>query len=497
MEINMINGICGSGKTTNIISQLNSIEGQVVLAFPTKALANEVVERIKTANLSLNGFKQVSYELFHNDATDKAVAKLSASLVMSTSKVLVTTHASLTAVGMNALLNPQVQESLSRWTVFADEAPKGLFTADVTVKALKNAGFLSYFDQEDDGWLSMNDYTAIHSMYRDSSLLTTVVKNLLWTALAGYKLKKTRITDNHTFKIGGLAHSPLLEVVKYCKRFYVMASNIERSPFITAAKEWCNVESVMADSRLQPDAHRNTHRNTARIQCYSLFSGQASQTKMQEHEQAMYDAVNRIMDGNEYLFATNDKFKDMAEVMLEGGVRIPYVSSGFNCFAGKNVHGGKVGNNEFNLTPEQIENGFIRVAFIGCARLSPEDKANIYAVNGELKGEKIIAAMEESNTCESAYQSIMRCKLRDQEDTSTIVLVFLDDYTMNYCINNYFPDAKIIESGSIKVEKKERKADKAKSTRDEVQYYKAMGMKQREAAETMSVGIATIKRHWK
>ncbi|MCS2147683.1 DEAD/DEAH box helicase [Scandinavium manionii] len=492
--INMIDGVCGSGKTTNILSQINSIEGQMILAFPTKALANEVVARINKDNESRNYISHVDVELYHNDATERAVAKLTAALATSTSKVIVTTHASLTAVGMNALLNPQVQESLSRFTVFADEAPKGLFTADVPIRALKNAFFLEHFEQEDDGWMSMTDYSAVHSIYRDSALLTTAMKNLLWTALAGYKLKKTRVEESHTFKLSGLSHSPLLEIVRYCKKFHVMASNIKDSPFIVAAKEWCNIESVMSDKKLQPDVHRNAHYNTARIQCFSLFEGRASQTRMLEHEQAMYDSTNKAMGENEFLFATNERFNEMSELMLENGVRIPYISSGFNCFAGENVHGGNVGGNEFNLTAEQIKNGFTRVAFIGCARLSPEDKANIYSVEGSQKGERIVDATEISATCESAYQTIMRCKLRDQDDESPITVVFLDDYTMHYCINNYFPEAKIIESGMIKIKK--TKTSKADKTREEVQYHKLMGFTQSQTAAAMSKGIATIKRHW-
>ncbi|WP_222132747.1 hypothetical protein, partial [Yersinia aldovae] len=82
-------------------------------------------------------------------------------------------------------------------------------------------------------------------------------KDLLWCLMAGYPAVRNKETTS-AYTLHGYAHSPIIEVFKHCQQLYIMSANVSNCPFVTVAREWCDIHSEMAPEALQPDLDRRT-----------------------------------------------------------------------------------------------------------------------------------------------------------------------------------------------------------------------------------------------
>ena len=132
--------------------------------------------------------------------------------------------------------------------------------------------------------------------------------------------------------------------------------------------------------------------------------------------------------------------------------------------------------------------------FLGCSNLDRDFQgkwrqyADLNGWNVEEFEQKQRAAMN----YERCYQFISRTSIRNTAIREPLVFVVPDLATAEYIQKYYFPGASI---DCFNFEKPRKKV-KGNETRERVQDCKAQGMTQKQAAESLGMGIATIKRNW-
>jgi len=182
----------------------------------------------------------------------------------------------------------------------------------------------------------------------------------------------------------------------------------------------------------------------------------------------------------------------------EWGIRIPFISHGLNVYGGCEVHGIPDSGLSRDYGKDNVSlyrNGFSKAAWLAVSRFSKETIGHLKLLC-EMKGGDgglLIERCENFMMAEAVYQMMLRTKLRNPNDTSPVELVFIDEYTMKYFMDNYYPGAKVGSVGLVEFEKKQGKASK---TRNEVQQLKQQGFTQEMAAKSLRKGLRTVQRHW-
>ncbi|HEK6320249.1 TPA: DEAD/DEAH box helicase family protein [Yersinia enterocolitica] len=494
-KIQLIDGICGSGKSYNVKKYIsNNMQQRFIFALPTIKLVKQTQKDLNDLNVS-SIFIESANGNVQNALTD-AISPL------GNYRVIVISHSALETLGKRVLTDNTLQTYLKDFVVFVDESPSPLISIKGKIDALKNNEWLRGCHQSD-RWLTVADFEELKSYWSEATNPSNTTRDLLWCLMADYPVIRNKETTSG-YTLHGYAHSPIIEVYKHCKNLYVMSANISNCPFIVVAREWCGINSEMAPDLLQPDLDRRTHKNQSRVQVHALLPRRASMTKLAQCWNSVLNKTAQILK-RDFLYATNgDKagaikcnFQKEADRYFSGaGTNVPFISSGINLFGGYDVHGmtGEELSRRFNITDTEIyQTGFNKAAFLGTARLSRECVGHLSDITVELgknNAQSIIESIEGFNSFESAYQMHLRTVLRDQNNNDPVTLVFIDEASANYFIDHYYPDAKLVSVGSIEVK------NKSNTTMQDVQNLKLMGLKQKEVSEKLNVSIRTVKNYW-
>lgn len=494
-KIQLIDGICGSGKSYNVKKHIaNNMQQRFIFALPTIALVKQTQRNLNDLNVS-SVFIESSNGNVQNALTD-------AISIQGNYRVIVISHSALETLGKRVLTDNSLQTYLKDFVVFVDESPSPLVSVKAKIDAQKNNEYLRGCHQSD-RWLTMADFDELKSYWNESTNPSNTTKDLLWCLMAGYPVIRNKLTTSG-YTLHGYAHSPIIEVYKHCQQLYVMSANVQNCPFVTVAREWCGINSEMAPELLQPDLDRRTHKNQSRVQVHALLPRRASMTKLAQCWDSVLNKTAQILK-SDFLYATNgDKagaikcnfYSEAVKYFSGVGTNVPFISSGINLFGGADIHG--MTDEElfrrFNISDTDIyQKGFNKAAFLGTARLSRECVGHISDITAELgknNAQSIIDSIEGFNSFEASYQMVMRTVLRDQNNNDPVTLVFIDEASANYFIEHYYPDAKLVSAGSIEVK------NKSNNTMQDVQSLKLTGLKQKQVSEKLNVSIRTVKNYW-
>ncbi len=497
-KIQLIDGICGSGKSHNVKRYIYlNMQQRFIFALPTIALVKQTQKDLNDLNVS-SIFIESSSGNVQNALTD-AISPL------GNYRVIVISHSALETLGKRVLTDNTLQSYLKDFVVFVDESPNPLVSVKAKIDAQKNNEYLRGCHQSD-RWLTMADFDELKSYWNESTNPSKTTKDLLWGLMAGYPAVRNKETTSG-YTLHGYAHSPIIEVYKHCAKLYVMSANVANCPFVTVAREWCGINSELAPVELQPDLDRRTHKNQSRVQVHALLPRRASMTKLAQCWNSVLNKTAQILQ-SDFIYATNGNksgaincnfYSEAVKYFSGAGTNVPFISSGINLFGGFDLHG--MTDEElvrrFNITDTEIyQKGFNKAAFLGTARLSRECVGHISDITAELgknNAQSIIDSIEGFNSFESAVQMVMRTVLRDQNNNDPVTLIFVDEASANYFIDHYYPDAKLVSAGSIEVE---RKLVKSNNTMQDVQNLKLMGLKQKQVSEKLNVSIRTVKNYW-
>lgn len=497
-KIQLIDGICGSGKSFNVKRYIaNNMQQRFIFALPTIALVKQTQKDLNDLNVN-SVFIESSNGNVQNALTD-AISPL------GNYRVIVISHSALETLGKRVLTDNTLQTYLSDFVIFVDESPNPLISVKAKIEAQKNNEWLRGVHQSE-RWFTVADFDELKSYWNEPTNPSNTTRDLLWCLMAGYPVIRNKETSNG-YTLHGYSHSPIIEVYKHCAKLYVMSANVTNCPFVTVAREWCNIESEMAPDLLQPDLARRTHKQQGRVQVHALLPRRASMTKLAQCWNIVLNKTAQILK-RDFLYATNgDKagaikcnFKKEADKYFSGaGTNVPFISSGINLFGGSDIHGmaDEELSRRFNITDTEVyQAGFKKAAFLGTARLSRECVGHLSDITVELgknNAQSIIDSIEGFNSFEASYQMVMRTVLRDQNNNDPVTLVFIDEASANYFIEHYYQSAKLVSAGSIEVE---RKLVKSNNTMQDVQNLKLSGLKQKEVGKQLNISIRTVKNYW-
>ncbi|HHH2222034.1 TPA: DEAD/DEAH box helicase family protein [Yersinia enterocolitica] len=497
-KIQLIDGICGSGKSRNVKRYISSnTQQRFIMALPTIALVKQTQQDLSDLNVS-SVFIESSNGNVQNALTD-AISPL------GNYRVIVISHSALETLGKRVLTDNTLQTYLKDFVVFVDECPNALLNVKAKIEAQKNNEWLRGVHQSE-RWFTVADFEELKSYWNEPTNPSNTTRDLLWCLMANYPVIRNKETSSG-YTLHGYAHSPIIEVYKHCQQLYVMSANVSNCPFVTVAREWCGINSELAPVELQPDLDRRTHKNQSRVKVHALLPRRASMTKLAQCWDSVLNKTAKILQ-SDFIFATNGNkagaincnfHKEAVKYFSGAGTNVPFISSGINLFGGFDIHG--MTDEElvrrFNITDTEIyQKGFNKAAFLGTARLSRECVGHISDITAELgrnNAQSIIDSIEGFNSFESAVQMVMRTVLRDQNNNDPVTLVFIDEASAKYFIEHYYPDAKLVSAGSIEVE---RKLVKSNNTMQDVQNLKLSGLKQKEVGKQLNISIRTVKNYW-
>ncbi|WP_271311696.1 DEAD/DEAH box helicase family protein [Yersinia intermedia] len=494
-KIQLIDGICGSGKSFNVKKYIsNNMQQRFIFSLPTIALVKQTQKDLNDLNVSSIFIESASGNV-QNALTD-AISPL------GNYRVIVISHSALETLGKRILTDITLQSYLKDFVVFVDESPSPLVSVKAKIEAQKNNEWLRGVHQSE-RWFTIADFDELKSYWNEPTNPSIITRDLLWCLMAGYPVVRNKESSSG-YTLHGYAHSPIIEVFKHCKNLYVMSANVQNCPFVTVAREWCGIQSELATDELQPDLDRRSHKNQSRVQVHALLPRRASMTKLAQCWDAVLNKTANILQ-SDFIYATNgDKagaincnFNKEARKYFSGaGVNVPFISSGINLFGGFDVHGmtDEELSRRFNIADTEIyQQGFKKCAFLGTARLSRECVGHISDITAELgktNAQSIIDSIEVFNSFEASYQCLMRTVLRDQNNNDPVTLVFIDEASAKYFIEYYYPNAKLVSSGNIEVK------NKSNTTMQDVQSLKLSGLKQKQVSEKLNVSIRTVKNYW-
>lgn len=497
-KIQLIDGICGSGKSYNVKKYIaNHMQQRFIFALPTIALVKQTQKDLSDLNVSSIFIESSSGNV--QNALTEAISPL------GNYRVIVISHSALETLGKRVLTDNTLQTYLKDFVVFVDESPNPLVSVKAKIEAQKNNEWLRGVHQSE-RWFSLSDFNELKSYWNEPTNPSNTTRDLLWCVMAGYPVIRNKETTSG-YNLNGYAHSPIIEVYKHCAKLYVMSANVTNCPFVTVAREWCDIHSEMAPEALQPDLDRRTHKNQSRVQVHALLPRRASMTKLAQVWDSVLNKTAQILK-SDFLYATNGNKsgaincnfnKEAVKYFSGAGTNVPFISSGINLFGGFDVHGmtDEELSRRFNITDTEIyQKGFSKAAFLGTARLSRECVGHISDITAELgkkNSQSIIDSIEGFNSFESSYQVHLRTVLRDQNNNDLVTLVFIDEASAKYFIEHYYPDAKLVSAGSIEVK---RKLVKSNNTMQDVQNLKLTGLKQKQVSERLNISIRTVKNYW-
>lgn len=423
--IETVVAICGSGKTYAYTKAIKSDCGLYIVACKTNLLASQVY-----AGLIAEGVNSSALITGADDSILKKKAKISvtsalrSAITTYSTRVIISTHRGLEILAEQMHMDDTLRLALNDYSVIVDEAP----TARKAVKAVINLEMRDQYIWPNHAQVVDGMGLAMNPRSLRRSLVDTRHRGLVIALINGEKIHVTEDEEAKTQTWQGYARSDLFAMSTIAKRFTIVGSRIDKSPFAVKGRE---VGIEFAPSNIiQIDPSRAKYRRQERIELCSLMSDEASKRKVQPHlEEIAAHAAKQMLKvlkkGEGFIYASNlddvdpeygalwsSTFKKHLEPI--GGVAVPFLSAGLNDYRG-------------------YQTGL----WLGIAKLSPAVKASM--------SPELAKAEEEFATCESAYQFIGRTALRNIEDDQTALkLVFLDEHVRDFVAGEYLPNATVV-----------------------------------------------------
>ena len=475
--VKLITGLCGSGKTHRYMWYISKHchEKRFIVAVPTIEMAQELFQRMKSTYQIQGVRKLLSTDgVFVGEELTKCLHP------NSDFRVLIITHKALENLGKQVLIDSSVQRYLNEFTVVLDESPGAVLFTKVVIEAEKNHPWLIHVSKqpsksEGNVTLLIADNTqALKSYYKEPQAGDAETRLSVWSLLAGFPLI-LQTKKGKGYEVLGCVPNPILQVLKYCDEFYFVSANAENAALIVVARELLKISAVNAPQYLQPDKDRNKHFDHV-VTCYPLLEKRASLTRLSSSDlyKRVLDKVLEIV-GDKFIYATNSdksigrcyyKFNTEARTRFgKQGTDAGYVSHGINLYGGSESHG----LDEEQLHQRGVDDvehymgGYTNAVWLGVSRLSTEAKMQLNEIASYFDGDgnEIIEAVENFMSFETAYQLVLRTRLRIPDNREPIKLVVIDAPTADYIINNYMPNAKVVrnyipEELSVSEQRKER-----------------------------------------
>lgn len=477
-QLNLINAICGAGKTTQLVNNLSSLEhfndsDKWIVAVPTKLMISQLHHSLHQAGYNL------PISVITSSDTDLSVfLRMSQALNERNTRLILCCHKALESLGAEMLVNNQLSTALSNWNLFIDEVPDAFSTAKLTINDEFYHAWLNCVDVQDDGFYIANKDQIKHltGMWQERCLLSTALRNNLFNLINGYPCQI------HEKEIISWGHSPIVDVLKLTKSSYLAAASVERSPFVFVANQLCDVD-VIKSPLFQPNELRNKHKSN-RVTIKPFLVKRASKTMLDSSPQIISDMCDFVGKniGDSYIYSCNKSLQRLITPKVKGELA-PFVAHGLNTWIGVN-----------------------NAAWLSVARMSSIEKqlANRLSKHTNCDGPALIKCIEDFRQQEAAYQFVMRTSLRNQASNDPVSLVVVDQYTADYLHDNYLNDATVVDA-TYKVPIKARKPRKAAvyictkgaETYTKIQQLKAKKHKQREVVEILGLSLRTVKRNWK
>lgn len=477
--VKFVDAICGSGKSTtlqhyiksNLLTNSDAIPPPYLLVMPTHELCKQVKDELEERRV----------KSFHVDTETEAVNLLISTLEYDFQhSVIICTHQCFIHYCYRAALETELQNLLRNFSVFVDEIPDAMFGAYIKVQhtdwTAENFPFLEWLEEQD-GLLFLREdcRTEFYKYWHERQASGVELKRLLWAIMQGAGLLYEE--NKHLF---AFTASPIIRSVEWAEQFTLLGAGSSRSLFVWAAEHLEKYAAEEAGEHLQPPLERRKHKSVP-ISLVAVCENRCTLTALQKvfHEH-LQEIIQRVP--GEFIFATNrDKalcqFTTIGDEILSNSAR------------GERVSMASYGLNHY----QHIHNA----VFLGCSNLD-RDFQGKWRQYAELNGwdvEEFEQKQRAAMNYERCYQFISRTSVRNADTNHPLVFVVPDLATAEYIKEHYFPGAKIECLNFGKVRKK-RDTSKGDNTRAEVQKHKASGLTQKQTAELMKKGIATIQRNW-
>lgn len=465
VTINVIDSVCGAGKTTKFLEHFSSFDFEFsaerwLIALPTLDMCESFCTDLRKRDIK-------NFTRIISDSDQSVTKRLSQALDDKQQQIIVITHKGLESLSTDIFINKQLHKYVKGWNLLIDEIPNTFCSADFEVVDEEQHNWLSHLVKTDNYYhLDQADevkFTNLVSMWKEKTYFADAPRNNLFNLCRGYPC-----LVNEKNKVFSWGHTPILDMCCYFDSVYLSAANVMNSPFAFVASHWLQYELIPAPVKFMPDAARNSHKHTDKIQIHAVFKGRMSLEKLTDKKlrEHAYQFVNSTC-GSEYIYSCNKRFSSEANKYLQGE-KAPFISHGLNTWIGVNS-----------------------AAWLGVARMSPQEKmlSKLLCDRNGGEGDELIYCIENFRQQEAAYQFVLRTSIRDQSNDNAVTLCVIDEFTANYIKSNYLHEANIACSGYTLPNKSDR-------TKEQVQRLKLLGMKQKEVATELTLGIATVKRHW-
>ncbi|HBR0886101.1 TPA: DEAD/DEAH box helicase family protein [Klebsiella pneumoniae] len=509
--INTVSAICGAGKSHAFINHINNFpfDRNYIYCVPTLALADELSKKIPTAlNLTSN-----------NDTIESIGGEIAEAVQEygARRKNIIITHRGLKILSLiieNSENGEIIRRALEGWILVIDETTEPFISGKVIPQGeiAESVNILNYTTQADvfeklrdakttRKSLTVNDSPAVCELMGEVYIYSTEIQELYYSLLHGGSVEGAFNTDLNLFtQYDYVCLNPVYDIIPAFRQVHCLGASIQDSPFCVVGREVFNWKFRSSPAAFQPPIERQAHANQHLITVISGVSGNPGLTAHGEDECKLFKKVCTAFQeklGNAgFIYASNHNkptgnFKKEADRILRNGDRVPFVSSGVNLYAGL------LDKREMGTIPAEkravYEQGFCHAVWLGVALLSTTAKGQVGRYIESLGGkpEPVIKSIEDFQTCEAAYQMLMRCRARRFDNDKPIYLYVINQYIADYICDRYLPGAKREHLNISHVsESKARRADVDRT----IWNLHLDGVKQAEIAETVNVSKSKVEK---
>lgn len=490
--LRVVSSIVGAGKTHQLIQTFDYNRRNSIIACPTLALCKQTAENLKHRNPAF----------IQSGDGENVISALSMEIRCGTGLIIVT-HRAIELLGLEAEKDSSLFQQLLRWDLYLDEHVSPISVGQCNPKKLTNvSNFSDYWLITEEGKAAVKPgyEPELWELLDDYYSGVSEVKDFTYTALTN---GACRITTNDSGKLflSWAGWSPLIKALQGFNSVMLLCANASDSPLATALKECHGWRIENAPVEFWPSGERNTHHNQHNVTLYAALTKTTGLSTLGKDNCELYkkvcEEIAQHIGSEPFIYASNKNksigdFTRQSDHWLAKGVRVPFITSGLNRYAGL------MDSEELELSGKEIDhvdsfdNGFDCGVWLGVSLLNNTHKNLIseLALKFGGSGQKMIQSLQNFMTCENAYQMIGRTTVRNRDKNNEVKLYFLDADTRDYIHKNYFPNAKCI-SLNVSVEKKSDK------TRIKVQELKSEGYRQIDVAALLKCSLRSVKNYWK
>jgi len=481
-----VEAICGAGKSHAFISHINAFpfDKQYIYCVPTLALAQELSRKIPTAlNLtsSNESLESIGVEIC------EAIRESGAGR-----RNIIITHKGLKILALiieKSESGQAVMDALKSWVLVADEAMAPFISGKVIPQGeiAEAVNILNYTTQTDvfetlrdsetiRKSLKASNTLALCELMEEVDIFSQEVQELYYTLLHDGSVEGAFDEELQLFRqYDYVCLSPVYSIIPAFKQVHFLGASIKHSPFCVIGKEVFKWSLKPSPKAFQPSPDRQNHANQELITVISGVSGNPGLNSHGKDDCKLFkNVVSAFKDniGNAgFIYASNHNrptgnFKKESDRLLRHGDRVPFVSSGVNFYAGllneKELSSLHISEEKSAVYAE----GFCHAVWLGVALLSKTAIGQIsrYIASMDGRPEPVIKSIEDFQTCEAAYQMLMRSRARRFDNEKPIKLYVINKYIADYICDRYLPGAKrqhldishVSESKSQKMDKEQQ-----------------------------------------